>query len=58
MARNYRSLQMHRIPYTDLTESQVANHRWETGRIEARYVKSKGQWKIAALDYQAAGVLS
>ena len=23
MARNYRSLRMHRIPYTDLTEAQI-----------------------------------
>jgi hypothetical protein len=39
-------------------QGQVANHRWESGRIEARYVKLHGQWQIAALDYQATGAAS
>jgi hypothetical protein len=36
-------------------QGQVASHHWESGRIEARYVKSEGQWKIASLDYQYSG---
>jgi hypothetical protein len=77
--RTYRPLQMHRIAYTDLTESQVAQalrpaasgplqgdttvarmarlqgqtatRHWEFGPLEARYVKTKGNWKIASLNY-------
>ena len=94
--RTYRPLQMHRIPYTELTESQVAQalrptasgpaskstlsnvlagkplqgdstiarmarlqgqaatRRWESGRIEARYVKAQDKWKIMSLYYVAA----
>jgi hypothetical protein len=36
-------------------QGQMASLRWESGRIEARYVKSKGQWKVASLDYQSSG---
>jgi len=35
-------------------QGQVAERHWESGRFEARYVKTAGQWKIAALRYLAA----
>jgi hypothetical protein len=35
-------------------QGHVANHRWETGRLEAKYVKTRGQWAIASLDYLAS----
>jgi hypothetical protein len=35
-------------------QGQFAGHRWESGRIEAKYVKSEGQWKIATLAYLTA----
>jgi SnoaL-like domain len=35
-------------------QGQVAERHWEAGRFEARYVKTGGQWKIAALRYLTA----
>jgi hypothetical protein len=35
-------------------QGQVAERHWEAGRLEARYVKTEGHWKIAALRYFAA----
>lgn len=35
-------------------QGNLADRRWESGRIEARYSKSQGKWKIAALRYTAA----
>ncbi len=35
-------------------QGQMASRRWESGRFEASYVKTRGEWKIAALDYIAA----
>jgi hypothetical protein len=35
-------------------QGQMAERHWEAGRLEARYVKLGGQWKIAALRYLAA----
>jgi hypothetical protein len=35
-------------------QGQVAERHWEAGRFEARYVKSAGQWKMAALRYDRA----
>jgi hypothetical protein len=35
-------------------QGNVADRRWESGRFEARYVNSAGQWKIASLDYLAS----
>lgn len=32
-------------------QGHVADRRWEAGRLEARYVKTTGQWKLASLDY-------
>jgi hypothetical protein len=34
-------------------QGQVADRRWETGRFDARYVKTRGQWKMTALTYTA-----
>lgn len=34
-------------------QGQLADCRWESGRLEARYVKSAGEWKIASLIYPA-----
>jgi hypothetical protein len=34
-------------------QGMMAERRWETGRIEARYVKTGGQWKIESLRYPA-----
>ncbi len=34
-------------------QGQVAERRWESGRFEAQYVKTGGQWKMAALRYFA-----
>jgi hypothetical protein len=34
-------------------QGQVAERHWQAGRFEARYVKTAGQWKIAALRYAA-----
>jgi len=35
-------------------QGHVADRRWETGRLEATYVKAAGQWKLASLDYRVA----
>jgi hypothetical protein len=35
-------------------QGQMATLRWESGRLEAQYVKSHGQWKIASVSYSAA----
>jgi hypothetical protein len=35
-------------------QGNVADLRWETGRFEATYVKTRGEWKIASLTYRAA----
>jgi hypothetical protein len=35
-------------------QGQVAERHWEAGHFEARYVKTDGQWKMAALRYRAA----
>lgn len=35
-------------------QGQLADCRWESGRLEARYVKSAGEWKIASLSYLAS----
>jgi hypothetical protein len=32
-------------------QGNVADRRWESGRLEAQYVKTRGEWKIAALTY-------
>lgn len=35
-------------------QGQMADCRWETGRLEAKYVKTRGEWKIASLTYLPA----
>ena len=35
-------------------QGHVADRRWETGRFEAKYVKTAGQWKVASLEYLAS----
>ena len=35
-------------------QGHVADRRWETGRFEAKYVKTRGQWKMASLSYLAS----
>ncbi|MBX5462646.1 MAG: nuclear transport factor 2 family protein [Steroidobacteraceae bacterium] len=32
-------------------QGQMADCRWESGRLEASYVKTRGEWKIASLRY-------
>jgi len=32
-------------------QGQMADCRWESGRLEASYVKTRGEWKIASLSY-------
>jgi hypothetical protein len=39
-------------------QGQLANRRWESGRLEVSYAKSNGQWKITAFKYQATEALS
>jgi hypothetical protein len=34
-------------------QGNMADHRWESGRLEAQYVKRRGQWKISSLRYTA-----
>lgn len=34
-------------------QGNVADRRWESGRFDATYVKTRGQWKIASLRYIA-----
>jgi hypothetical protein len=35
-------------------QGNVADLRWESGRFEAKYVKTRGEWKITSLVYRAA----
>jgi hypothetical protein len=35
-------------------QGNVADLRWENGRFEAKYVKTRGEWKMASLVYRAA----
>jgi hypothetical protein len=35
-------------------QGHVADRRWEAGRFEATYVKTRGEWKIASLGYMAS----
>jgi hypothetical protein len=35
-------------------QGQLADHRWEAGRLDGQYVRRGGEWKIASLKYQAA----
>jgi hypothetical protein len=35
-------------------QGQTASRSWEPGRLEAGYVKTQGQWKIASLTWLAA----
>jgi SnoaL-like protein len=35
-------------------EGHVAERRWETGRFEATYLKSRGEWRMTSLSYLAA----
>jgi hypothetical protein len=35
-------------------QGQLADRRWEAGRLEGQYVKRGGEWKIASLKYLAA----
>jgi hypothetical protein len=35
-------------------QGNVADRRWEAGRFEAKYVKTRGQWKMASLSYLAS----
>jgi len=35
-------------------QGQMADRHWESGRIEARYVKTHGRWKVASLRYLAS----
>jgi SnoaL-like domain len=32
-------------------QGQMASHSWVAGNFKAQYVKARGQWKIASLDY-------
>jgi hypothetical protein len=34
-------------------QGQVDERRWETGRLEGQYVKTRGDWRIASLIYRA-----
>jgi hypothetical protein len=35
-------------------QGNVAERHWERGRVEAKYVKAQGEWKIESLSYGAA----
>jgi hypothetical protein len=35
-------------------QGQVADRRWERGRLEVRYERAAAQWKMTSLDYVAA----
>jgi SnoaL-like domain len=35
-------------------QGDVAARRWESGRFEAQYVRTRGQWRIASLSYLSA----
>jgi SnoaL-like domain len=32
-------------------QGHVADRRWETGRFEAKYVRTRGQWRMLSLSY-------
>jgi hypothetical protein len=32
-------------------QGHVADRRWETGRFEAKYVQTRGQWRMVSLSY-------
>ena len=34
-------------------QGQMADRRWEAGRFVAQYVRKRGQWRIASLNYMA-----
>jgi hypothetical protein len=34
-------------------QGQLADLRWQKGRLAATYVKTRGQWKMASLGYSA-----
>ncbi|HEY4212695.1 MAG TPA: nuclear transport factor 2 family protein [Steroidobacteraceae bacterium] len=36
-------------------QGQVADRRWESGRLEARYEKAEGRWRMTSLDYLPTG---
>jgi SnoaL-like domain len=33
-------------------QGHVADRRWESGRFEAKYVQTRGQWRMASLSYR------
>jgi predicted SnoaL-like aldol condensation-catalyzing enzyme len=35
-------------------QGHVADRRWESGRFEGQYVKTRGQWQMASLTYLAS----
>lgn len=35
-------------------QGNVADLRWESGRFEAKYVKTRGEWKVVSLSYRAS----
>jgi hypothetical protein len=35
-------------------QGMLADVHWESGRLQARYVKARGKWQVAALDYLAS----
>lgn len=38
-------------------QGNVADRHWETGRLEAHYVKTRGEWKIASLQFESRPTL-
>ncbi|MDB6010884.1 MAG: hypothetical protein JWL65_3134 [Gammaproteobacteria bacterium] len=34
-------------------QGHVADRRWETGRFEAQYIQTRGQWRMVSLSYQS-----
>jgi site-specific DNA-cytosine methylase len=36
-------------------QGNPGDSRWEAGRLEAQYLKRRGEWKIASLSYAATG---
>lgn len=35
-------------------QGQVADHRWEAGRLEVKYLKTQGQWKMVSVSHLAS----
>jgi hypothetical protein len=35
-------------------QGQVADHRWEAGRLEVKYLKTQGQWKMMSVSHLAS----